>query len=277
MKNLFGKVLVGAAGLVMAFGLNAFAANTIVLDTPKADKETGKVTISGTITGDAAESTILVVPGDVKTLVELKDTQIKYIDQETAASGAFSYEFVLEVGTTYNVYCGGTDIVSPQQDVIDLTNAAGTFKIIGKVTLSAEGADVTKVTATATAGTEKKEATADAKGEYAIEVAPGTYEVVVGRAGYLYRTFKDVQVVDKDYPLADTALLAGDILASEGETAAIVDLNDLQPLLYAYNVKDGEEGFDAAVDLNDDKIIDLNDLQALLYNYNSDANVYNAN
>ncbi len=262
MKNLFGKVLVGAAGLVMALGINAFAASEIAITTVTPDKETGKVTISGTITADAAspESTILVVP-EGTSLATLEDAQIRYIDQETAASGAFSYEFVLETGKKYTVWCGGTDVAAPDDDVIDLVagEVTGNFKIVGKVTL-VEGADARKVTAAI--GDNK--VNADETGTYTLEVAPGTYEVVVGRAGYLYRTFKDVQVTDKDVELAETALLAGDLVESD---PAYVNLSDLQALLNAYGISASEDGFNAIADLNDDGLVSLPDLQILLNDY----------
>lgn len=258
MKKLFGKVLVGAVGFMMAFGISAFAANQIEITGVTPNKETGKVTVSGTITGDATapEATILVVPEDVS-LVEVTDAQIKYIDQETAQSGQFSYDFVLTPGQKYTVYCGGTDIVSPDQDVIDLTASSGTtFRIVGKVTLVA-GADATKVTAQA--GTTTVNAVAD--GTYTLEVAPGTYEVVVGRAGYLYRTFKDVQVSDQDVQLTETALLPGELT---GDVA--INFSDLTSLLAIYETS----GFDAKFDLDDSGAVNFTDLTALLSSYEKD-------
>ena len=276
MKKLFGKILVGAIGCAMALGINAYAANEIKDIKIDANKETLEVTITGTIDGDAAspESTILVAPENVS-LLEVTDANIKYIDQETVQSGEFKYTFKLAEAGKYNVWFGGTDVVKPGEDVIDLTaEVAGTFKIVGKVTLSVEGdsVDVTKVTATAA----DKTASVDKEtNQFALEVAPGTYEVVVGRAGYLYRTFSGVEVVDKDVEVADTVLMAGNIVNTEGEEA-IINLLDLQALLDAYRAEAGSDDYVADADLNDDEIINLLDLQALLDNYRSTAEAYEA-
>ena len=279
MKKLFGKILVGAIGCVMALGINAFAANEIKDITITPDKGTGKVTISGTITGDAAspESTILVAPEGVS-LIDVTDANIKYIDQETVEAGTFKYEFTLTKGVKYNVWFGGTDIAATKDDIIDLTAAeddpkppvGGKYKIVGTVSLL-NGADVSKVTVTAgdeTVNVDK------ATSQYTLEVESGTYDVVVGRAGYLYKTYDGV-VVEDNVDLGAITLLAGDIV-DYGKADSIIDLGDLQPLLMVYNSSEGSEDYNADADLNDDKVIDLIDLQALLSNYNANSNAYAA-
>lgn len=257
MKNLFGKILVGVAGCAMAIGMNAFAAE-IAIDTPTVNTETGAVTISGTITGDAEslEATIIVVEKDVS-LLTVEDAQIKYIDQETAQSGTFSYDFKLTTGKIYDVYCGGTDVTAPAKDEINLTSeSSGTLKIVGTVSIIS-GADMSKVTAVAgdVAGTVDTDT-----GAYTIEVEPGTYAVVIGRSGYLYRTFSDVEVSDVDVDLGATTLLAGDVVVDDKD---VVNLTDLTDLLANYLVTDADELYD----LNDDGSINLTDLTALLSSY----------
>ncbi len=282
---MFGKVLVGGAGFAMAFGLNAFAAGTIELDAPVANKTTGDVTISGTIAGDAEskEATIIVVEQGVS-LATVTDEQIRYIDQETAQSGKFSYDFKLVTGKVYDVYCGGTDVTSPANTIADLTSA-DKLKIVGVVSIL-KGADATKVTAAV--GTEKPVvAKAVVKGDaayeegktkaaYEVEVAgAGNYTVVVGRPGYLYRTV-EVTVGDKTETVPEFALIAGDVVKGDEETAAEINLLDLQKLLNAYNSGSADEGYSAEADLNDDKEINLLDLQALLNDYNMDGSAYTA-
>ena len=271
MKKLFGKILVGTIGCVMALGLNAFAANQIGEVKIDANKETGKVIIEGTITGDAAspESTILVAPEGVS-LLKVDDTNIKYIDQETVASGTFKYEFVLKTGAKYAVWFGGTEVEKPEEKEIDLTSGATAYKIVGTVSLL-DGADTTKVTATATG---KDPVNADAAGKYEIEVAPGTYDVVVGRVGYLFKTFSGVVVTDADKDLGGIALLAGDIVG--GEDIAVIDMRDYQPLMDAYNATKGDSKYNADADLNDDGVIDIRDYQALMDNYNKTTAAYDA-
>lgn len=270
MKKLFGKVLVGAAGFMMALGINAYAANVLDITAITPDKTAGTVTVSGTITGDAAapEATILVVPEGVS-LATVEDAQIKYIDQETAQDGKFSFVFKLEPNVKYTVYCGGTDITTPGNDTIDLTETAGTkYKIIGTVKLIG-GANVTKVTATAG----ETSVNADETGTYTLEVAPGTYDVVVGRPGYLYRTFKGVEVATTDRELGETTLVGGDIVVDE---QIGVNLDDLMALYTAYNKTSADADFNAAADLDDSGDVSLDDLMILLTNYNTIATDYDA-
>ena len=281
MKSLFGKVLAGALGFAAAIGISAFAAeiNITVQPTDLTGKKVGDladVVVTGTIE-DGAEATILVAE-DGKSLTEVTETDIRYINQDTVKDGSFTFTAKLKVGAKYNIWCGGTAVARPDEGFADLTlKDESKLKIVGSVTLL-DGAQLSKVTAVAKAGGADVTGIVDASaGTYAIEVEPGTYTVVVGRPGYLYRTFNGVEVKDANVTLAPTALLAGDLQAGDDEVVAIIDLRDLQPLLYAYGTKVSEEGFDELADLNDDGVIDLRDLQALLYNYGVDAATgYNA-
>ena len=258
MKKLFGKILVGAIGCVMALGINAFAANEIKDITITPDKETGKVTISGTITGDAAspESTILVAPENVS-LIDVTDANIKYIDQETVAAGAFKYEFTLAKGVKYNVWFGGTDITAPESGIIDLTAEAetpgGKFKIVGTVTV-AVGASYSDVTVKA----DDVDGTVADGGAYTIEVAPGTYAVVLGKPGYLYKTYADVKVADKDVDLGALALLAGELNGDD-----VINIDDVTTLLANYQ----KDEFASDCDLNDDGVVNIDDVTTLLASY----------
>ncbi len=253
MNKLFSKVLVGVAGFAMAFGLNAFAAGEITdLKAVVAEDKTA-VTVSGSISGseDSVEATILVVEQGVS-LATVEDAQIRYIDQETAQTGAFSFDFKLETGKVYDVYCGGTDVVAPGKTIADLTSS-GKAKLIGKVSLPT-GAKYDKVTVKAgeVAGT------VDAAGAYTVEVAPGTYTVVVGRPGYLYKTYADVAVTAEGKDLGEIALYAGNLDGND-----LIDLDDLSELLKYYQKTE----FPAEFDLDDSGEVDLDDLSALLQYY----------
>ena len=256
MKKLFGKILVGAIGCVMALGINAFAANEISITSIDPNKETGSVTIEGTITGDAAspESTILVAPEGVS-LLQVTDANIKYIDQETVQSGTFKYEFVLETGKKYNVWFGGTDITAPEyrENGIDLTAAAGAYKIVGTVTVAGKYSDVTAV-ANDAEGKATNGTVADG-GAYTIEVAPGTYDVVIGKPGYLYKTYAGVAVADADKDLGTLALLAGELNNDD-----MIDISDIAVILGEYQKTE----FDKAADLNDDGVVDISDIAVIL-------------
>ncbi len=279
MKKFFGKMLVGIAGCVLAVSLGAFAAEdpAVTLGDVVADKSTGSVTISGVVSGEAEakEATIIVAPEDVTSLALIEDENIKYIDQNTATDGAFSFSFKLTPGVKYNVWCGGTDVAVDGigSGVIDLTADVAGYKIIGTVSIL-EGADLSKVEAVAgtIAGTVDAET-----GKYEIEVEAGTYTVVIGRDGYLYRTVKDVVVTDKDVDLGETNLLAGNIVKAVDDAEEVINLDDLQLLLYVYNSSKGDDNYDEAVDLNDSDTINIDDLQALLFNFNkTETTAYSA-
>lgn len=261
MKNLFGKVLVGVASCAMALSISAFAAEVKIdsVDVARdADKKaTGVVTVSGTIAGDAdsKEATILVVEKGVS-LATVEDAQIRYIDQETATDGKFSYNFKLAPGKEYDVWCGGTDITAPVTSLADLTDeTAGGFKIIGTISVAGKLDDVT-ATAGETAGTVDT-----ATGAYAIEVADGKYDVVIGKPGYLYKTYADVEVAGADKDLGAIELFAGDI-----NTDGKINISDIGALLKDYQ----KDEFSVASDLNDDGKVNISDIGVLLRKYQKD-------
>ncbi len=274
MKKLFGKVLVGAVGFVMALGMTAFAANEITNIQITPDPETGKVVISGQITGDAVspESTILVAPENTS-LAEVKDDNIRYIDQQTAASGKFNYEFTLDKGNVYNVWFGATDIAAAKEaQLIDLTGkTTGTFSIIGKVSLKVNDSDKTADITKVTASIEGKDPVKVDKtsGEFTLKVEKGNYDVVIGRAGYLYRTIK-AEVVDHDVTLPETALVPGNV-SDEGTSKDVIDSDDLSAVLAAYRAAKGDAAYNENVDFNDSGLIDSDDLTAILSGYRMKA------
>lgn len=272
MKNLFGKMLVGIAGCAMALSISAFAADPAVTNltvTPALDAEgvkTGVVTVSGTITGDAEakEATIIVAPEDITTLALIDDENIKYIDQETAAEGAFEFTFKLATGVKYNVWCGGTDVTVEGigNGVADLTISEETgYKIVGTIVLPA--GSYADVTAVATAGDVDTAGTVDTAdetaGAYEIEVAPGTYSVVVGKPGYMYKTYSDVVVAEANKDLGTVTLIPGALTEGDND----VNLSDLTLFLSYYKKTE----FDTKFDLNDDGSVNLTDLTLLLSGY----------
>ncbi len=281
MKNLFSKVLVGVAGFAMAIGMSAFAATTPAITDLKVevkDKAKGTVTVSGTVAGDAdsKEATIIVLPESVKTLAEnFSNDDIKYIDQETAQTGgAFSFDFTLVSGVKYNVWCGGTEVAAEAlgQDVIDLTSEASGYKIVGTIVLPAGkvegataqagviGADNTFTSSVDGTVTVKTENTAD----YSIAVGTGTYAVSVGKPGWLYKVYENVDATAKDVNLGEINLIPGQFTEDSH-----VNLSDLTLFLSHYGEKKAELGdeFDDKFDLNGSGDITVTDLTLLLSGY----------
>lgn len=265
MKNMFTKTLLCVAILVLSFAVMsvAFAAETTVsIDTITPNAATGEVVISGTIANpaDAQESTIIVVPTGTS-LATVTDEQIKYIDQATAQSGAFSYTFKLaDTAASYDVYVGGTAVDAPDSDAIAFTGGGTTTKytIAGSFTLL-DGAKFDN--ATAVAGTVA--GTVDANGAYKIEVEAGTYDVVIGRPGYMYKTYAATNVA-ADVDLGTIALIAGDL-----DNTSDVNSLDLSLLIGQYGMENTVDGFNAALDMNDDGVINAFDLSGLIGSYGS--------
>lgn len=267
MRKTLSKSLICAAifVVVLSFMTVALAATPAITGiTVDANAETGAVTVSGTITDAVAaqEATVIVVPKGTA-LSSVTDDQIKYIDQMTATDGTFSYTFKLDTTVKeYDVYFGGTGVESVGKDAITFGGGTiTTHKIFGTFSLLA-GAKYDN--ATAVAGTTSGTVAAD--GKYEIVVDNGTYTVVVGRPGYLYRTYSAVEVKDADKDLGAAALIAGDYT---GDGA--INLSDLQPVLSNFEKTSADAGYVAALDFNDDGVINLKDLQPILTNFEKSA------
>lgn len=263
MKKNYGKfivALVAAVAILMAVAAVASAAS-ITSVTPVVGEDEGKtitVTVVYADPAEAQQSTIVVVPAGVA-LTALEDSNIKYINQESVSDTTVAYTFKLkEADRTgeYTVYVGGTAVDAPEDAsfAFSTTPPVTGYKIVGTISII-EGASFT--TASAVAGT--IQGTVADNGAFEIPVENGTYAVVLGRTGYLYRTVSDVVVADADKNLGAISLMAGDI-----GNDSVIDLSDLQPLLSAFLKA---EAYDAACDFNDDSVIDLSDLQPLLSNF----------
>lgn len=284
MKKLFGKILVGAIGCAMALGINAFAANELTITKIDPNKNTLEVTIEGTIKGDAAslESTILVAPADVSLLENVNDGNIKYINQETVdQDGKFVYTFKLPEATKYNVWFGGTDITAPGQDVINF--ADDTFKIVGTVnveyeyekdpaksyndvTVVAKPIAATDAEGKKTYGESVSGTVSAADKQFTVEVAAGTYDVVVGKPGYLYKTASDVAVA-ADVTLADVFnLIAGEVYED-----GYITLTDITEVVSKVGAVEGDGAYEAKYDFDDDGYITITDVTVVVLNNGAQA------
>ncbi len=256
MKKLSKILLVMALTLTVLFAMMAVASAATIESVEAGVAADAGRTISVTVVYGSPEaaqqSTVLVVKSGTA-LATLADSDIKYIDQEAVNDTTVTYTFKLleadRVGT-YDVYVGGTGVDAPE----DTSFSFDTKKIIGTITVLG---DATKATAVATdASNVSVNGTVKADGTYAIEVGQGTYKVVLGKAGYLYKTYEGVAANAAEVNLGAITLLGGD-LSNDGA----IDFTDLQALLNNYrgNVKE--------YDMNDDGVVDFTELQTLLGNY----------
>lgn len=260
MKKLSKILLVMAMTLVVFFAMMTVASAATIESVEAGVAADAGRTISVTVeygSPEAAQqSTVLVVKSGTA-LATLSDSDIKYIDQEAVNDKTVTYTFkLLEADRTgtYDVYVGGTGVDAPE----DTSFSFDTKKIIGTITVLG---DATKATAVATdASANSVNGTVKADGTYEIEVGQGTYDVVLGKAGYLYKTYEDVVANTAEVNLGAITLIGGDF-SGDG----VIDIDDLNGVLMNYksNV--------AAFDMNDDKVVDIDELNAVLGNYKAEA------
>lgn len=200
----------------------------------------------------AQQSTVLVVKSGTA-LATLQDSDIKYINQEAVDDTTVTYTFkLLEADRTgsYDVYVGGTKVDAPE----DTSFSFDTKKLIGTITVLG---DATKATAVATdAASNSVTGTVNSDGTYVIEVSQGTYTVVLGKDGYLYKTYTGVVADQTEVNLGAVTLIPGDFNSDN-----VIDVEDIQAVLTGFG-KDPE-----GLDLNDDGVIDVEEIQQTLSNF----------
>lgn len=256
MKKLSKILLVMAMSLVLVFAMMTVASAATIESVEAGVAADAGRTISVTVeygSPEAAQqSTVLVVKSGTA-LATLQDSDIKYIDQEAVSDTAVTYTFkLLEADRTgtYDVYVGGTGVDAPDSTSFSFD----TKKIIGTITVLG---DATKATAVATdASAISVNGTVKADGTYEIEVGQGTYDVVLGKAGYLYKTYEDVVANANEVNLGAITLMAGDL-----DNSGTIDFTDLQAVLSNYR------GNVAEYDVDNNGSVDFTELQNVLSNY----------
>lgn len=256
MKKLSKILLVMAMSLVLIFAMmtvaNAATINSVSAGVAADEGRTISVTVEYGSPEAAQQSTVLVVKHGTA-LATLADSDIKYIDQEAVSDTAVTYTFkLLEADRTgvYDVYVGGTGVDAP-----DSTNFSfDTKKIIGTITVLG---DATKATAVATdASSNSVNGTVASNGAYVIEVGQGTYTVVLGKAGYLYKTYTNVVADQAEVNLGEIALIGGDF-SGDGT----INLVDIQAALTGFG------GDATGLDLDDNGAVNLIEIQNALSNF----------
>lgn len=257
----FGKIFLVVAVMAVAVFAMTAVASAATVDGLSASVATDEGrTISVTVTYGSAEaaqqSTILVVKHDTP-ITTLADADIKYIDQEAVSDNVITYNFKLladDRAGVYDVYVGGTAVDAPDKAVFsfDTRKISGTVTVLG---------DATKATAVATSNGVSTPGAVQSTGAYEIEVGQGTYSVVLGKAGYLYKTYNDVEVADANVDLGTVVLFGGDFAIGDSAADGKISFEDLQTVLTSYG--SSNEVFD----INDDGVVSFEELQSVLTNY----------
>ena len=198
------------------------------------------------VEGIAAEGTAPAITED----------SIQYIDQKTAdADGAVAFEdILLKVdGTPATIFLGGSDLdeavllgwVNKPADEPD------TFTVSGKVTSASDAAATVTLTSGDNVFTVNTEA-----GAFSVDVAAGTYKMVVTKAKHLSYTKNELVVADN--VTKDVTLAGGEIVVD-----GTIDSLDLGKVLSVYNAENDE------IDITDDGVVDSIDLGKVLASYNA--------
>ncbi|MDO4562637.1 MAG: hypothetical protein Q4C12_02255 [Clostridia bacterium] len=242
------KAIVMVLALFAATG--AYAARITDVDI-ESDVTMAVVAFSYADSLDEQVATILVLPSD-KSIINYSDEDICYMGQKKVEGSMVSFTVPLKNSAqTYTYYLGGIDLDSYATGTIALIND-GLSRIRGSASVRG-GANITRVSVSAGTAT----AALNEGGGYTLVVEPGIYDVVLGREGYLYKTYKDVDATSS-INLGNVELYGGDVTAD-----GVIDNIDLQEILTAWGESsDGQEN----LDINDDGIINLADFQIILAN-----------
>ena len=97
------------------------------------------------------------------------------------------------------------------------------------------------------------------------DVAEGTYDLQVKKAGCLTHTVKEITVGSGDIDLGEIVLLRGDVSSDEK-----INMQDLRVFLQNFN-KTGENITEPLTDVTEDEKVNMQDLRVFLKNFNKTA------
>lgn len=263
MKKMISFVLAAVMSAMVA--VPAFAADAET----KKDDGANTWTTSGQNASYADKMMTMIAYAPVEG--EITVDSIQYIDQTTADStGAYSFSSYipkeLPTETSYSVKVGS--------EALDAAIDAGTIEKIEKVDVPVTGTIKTQSTkANVTVGFYKSGATeATVSGEtedgaLSVDVAPGTYDVVISRPGYLKYTITGVEVTD-GLQLGEVTLLAGDVNADA--TVNIMDVTDVVKAFKASST--GTDGrYRVEYDFDVDGTVNIIDVTDMVKNFKKTA------
>lgn len=138
------RALAMITALVMAFSLTsvvAFAdATTVTVDAEVVDEAASKISVTGTISVDDADVTILALKDtaeiEVEDLSAMDDetlaSKIVYINQEAAVEGAYAFSFIPKAGVPggiVTIFVGGEGVDAPQSTTLEVMNSGATLTV----------------------------------------------------------------------------------------------------------------------------------------------------
>ncbi len=258
MKKLISFVLAAAMSAMVAVPAFAVDAET------KKDDGANTWTTSGQNAAYAGKMMTMVAyaPG---TDGAITVDSIQYIDQTTAdQNGAYEFKSYipknLPTESAYPVKVGGETldaaISAGEIEKIEITEVP----ITGTITTQSDAANAT--ISFCTPGTTEVVVSADTtKGAFEANVAPGTYDVVISRPGYLKYTITNVEVTET-LALNTVAMKAGDVDKDNNVT-----VSDVSAVVAGYGLSSAEDGYKIDIDFDADNNITVSDVSAVVANY----------
>lgn len=254
--------------MILAVVMAAMVAMPVFADvTTTKDDGVDKWTTAGTDAEYANKMmTIVVYSGE-----EITIDSIQYINQTVAdENGAYSFASYipknLPTSGNYKVKVGGEDLATPIDAGIIEQMQISSAAVSGTVATASDAAYATISFYTAGTSTLVDSTTTDA-GAISMELAVGTYDIVISRPGYLKYTLKNVEITEA-FAIGNVTLLAGDIDDND-----IVNTDDLTPIISAFGAQkaDPDGDYEAVYDIDANNTINTDDLTPVISNFTETA------
>ena len=193
---------------------------------------------------------------------EITVDSIQYIDQTTAdASGAYSFDSympkVLPTAGDYTVKVGSEARDSAVDAGIIEQIAVSEVPITG--TIKTQNNAATATVSFCQPGTTESIVSAETiEDVFTVNVAPGTYDVIVSRVGYLKYTITNV-VISESFELGSFELEAGDVDGNGSVTGS-----DIGDVVLGIAKSTGQAGYKEAADFDANGTITASDLGAVV-------------
>lgn len=277
--------------IIISFTVTAFALNSMVdeenITVSDTENEIG-ITVPYTPAPGVEQVTLLAVRGGEDPPETIEESDIVYIDQQSAELSSFS--FAVDKGKFdgenryIHIKLGGTSVETP--DLVTMEIYSG-HSISGTVSTAAdyydfEDADINNELNSAWKTTVELRpsflsdtviATADVDPETKAfeltDIENGTYVLEIKRAGYLSR-YVTVTVENEDVALQDKPIIPGDF-----NNDLVIDPADASALWYVMGYGYGAPGYIAEWDISPDGIMDAADHAMFFYYVGLDVTYYN--
>lgn len=257
MKKIISFVLAAAMSAMVAVPAFAVDAET------KKDGEANTWTTSGQneAYADKMMTMVAYAPGEGGSITV---DSIQYIDQTTADStGAYSFSSYipksLPTEQDYSVKVGGETLATAIDAGVIQKIEKVDVPITGTITTQSNAANAT-ISFCQAGSTDPVVSVDTVNGAFTANVAPGTYDVIISRVGYLKYKVTNVEISDS-FQLGTFKLEAGDVDGNGAVTAS-----DIGAVVLSIAKTSSDEGYSEAIDFDANGSITASDIGAVVLN-----------